>query len=146
MPFVPSVMGEDMDGATDDGGGGEKMFKEYCKRVEQSGDWGGELEVSAHTSSPLGTRKPKLDHEFTQIEALCKNYKIPIHIIQRGPPYIIAHSPGEEGGNGAITSKESLHTPKAVRISYHRRMYGLGEHYNSLRPIPRDEPNDVVHV
>ena len=45
MPFVPSIMGEDMAGAVDEGGS-EKVYAEYCKRVEQSGDWGGEIEVS----------------------------------------------------------------------------------------------------
>jgi len=45
MPFVPSIMGEDMAGAVDQGGS-EQVYAEYCKRVEQSGDWGGEIEVS----------------------------------------------------------------------------------------------------
>ncbi len=62
-----------------------------------------------------------------QIQALSKYYNIPIHVIQRGPPMILAHSPDETGKSGPITSEESLACGKAVRISYHRRMYGLGE-------------------
>ncbi len=46
MPFVPSVLGEDMAGATDDGVMTEEGYDEYCRRVEESGDWGGEIEVS----------------------------------------------------------------------------------------------------
>lgn len=47
MPFVPSVLGEDMAGATDDGIMTPEGYAEYCRRVEESGDWGGEIEVSA---------------------------------------------------------------------------------------------------
>ncbi|KAG7575497.1 hypothetical protein FFLO_00316 [Filobasidium floriforme] len=113
MPFVPSIMGEDMAGAVEEGGS-EKVYAEYCKRVEQSGDWGGEIEI----------------------QALSRYYNVPIHVIQRGPPFIISHAPGE-AGNGTLSSEESLKQGNVVRISYHRRMYGLGEHYNSLRPARR---------
>jgi OTU domain-containing protein 6 len=46
MPFVPSILGEDMEGATDDGLMTPEGYNEYCRRVEESGDWGGEIEVS----------------------------------------------------------------------------------------------------
>jgi OTU domain-containing protein 6 len=53
MPFVPSVLGEDMEGATDDGVMTPEGYNEYCRRVEESGDWGGEIEVSrVNTPSP----------------------------------------------------------------------------------------------
>ncbi|KAJ9104795.1 hypothetical protein QFC19_003936 [Naganishia cerealis] len=112
MPFVASVHGEDMAGATDDGMMTPEGYREYCKRVEQSGDWGGEIEI----------------------QALSKYYNIPIHVIQHGPPHIISHTPVDEGSGPLTAEQAKLAGDKVVRISYHRRMYGLGEHYNSLRP------------
>ncbi|KAL0946947.1 hypothetical protein HGRIS_013106 [Hohenbuehelia grisea] len=59
-----------------------------------------------------------------EILALSRAYQIPIHVIQGTAPPIVEHQPHPEAkGDGRV-----------VRISYHRRMYGLGEHYNSLRP------------
>jgi OTU domain-containing protein 6 len=61
MAFVPSAMGEDMAGAVETGGS-EKVYAEYCKRVEQSGDWGGEIEVSQyaiHAIRPYAWRLTK---------------------------------------------------------------------------------------
>ncbi|KAJ1309705.1 hypothetical protein OPQ81_006470 [Rhizoctonia solani] len=51
--------------------------------------------------------------------------RVPIHVIQRGPPRVVVHHP--EGG-------QVVKPDATVKISYHRHMYGLGEHYNSLRP------------
>jgi len=75
-----------------------------------------------------------------EILALSRAYKIPIHVVQGGAPRIVEHNLG---------SSPRLFA-KVARISYHRRMYGLGEvchfhptvlqlvnflqHYNSLRP------------
>ncbi|OJA21594.1 hypothetical protein AZE42_01685 [Rhizopogon vesiculosus] len=59
-----------------------------------------------------------------EILALSRAYKVPIHVVQGGVPRIVEHNPGPPPRFFA----------KAARISYHRRMYGLGEHYNSLRP------------
>jgi OTU domain-containing protein 6 len=127
MPFVPSIMGEDMAGAVEEGGS-EKVYAEYCKRVEQSGDWGGEIEVSPTHTVYIGRElrtEPKILVRL-QIQALSRYYNVPIHVIQRGPPFIISHAPGE-AGNGTLSSEESLKQGNVVRISYHRRMYGLGE-------------------
>lgn len=46
IPFLASVDGEDMPGATDDGVMTETQFKEYTHRVESTAEWGGEPEVS----------------------------------------------------------------------------------------------------
>ncbi|KAM0791376.1 hypothetical protein ACM66B_005841 [Microbotryomycetes sp. NB124-2] len=56
-----------------------------------------------------------------EINALSKYYKAPIHVLQAGTDLVKV---GEEypANRGPIL------------ISYHRKMYGLGEHYNSLRP------------
>ena len=46
MPFLPSPTGEDSEGATEDGLITEKGFHKYCQLVAESGEWGGEPEVS----------------------------------------------------------------------------------------------------
>lgn len=160
MPFLPSVMGEDMVGATDDGVMTPEGYKEYCRIVREGTNWGGEIEVSEEAASlPLRDRSidANLPLRLTQIQALSRAFKIPIHVIQRGPPSIISHSP-DDVGSGGITVAESLQQGKAVRIVYYRRLFGLGEvramsrgtplneaksdfplrpwqHYQSLRPI-----------
>lgn len=45
LPFLASVDGEDMPGATDDGIMTDGQFTEYCHRVESTAEWGGEPEV-----------------------------------------------------------------------------------------------------
>jgi len=60
-----------------------------------------------------------------EIMALARAYNVSIHVVQGGIPHIVVHNP---------SSKPPAETVPIVRISYHRRMYGLGEHYNSLRP------------
>ncbi|KAG1756830.1 uncharacterized protein EDB91DRAFT_1213663 [Suillus paluster] len=59
-----------------------------------------------------------------EILALSRAYNVPIHVIQGGVPKIVEHNPGSSPWSSG----------KVARISFHRRMYGLGEHYNSLRP------------
>ncbi|KAL9936622.1 hypothetical protein V8E36_004690 [Tilletia maclaganii] len=58
-----------------------------------------------------------------EILALSHAYEVPVHVVQVGLPTLKI---GEEAY--ASSSKTPL------VISYHRHMYGLGEHYNSLRP------------
>ncbi|KZT68968.1 cysteine proteinase [Daedalea quercina L-15889] len=61
-----------------------------------------------------------------EIMALCSAYNITINVVQGGARSIVPHKPLKSPGDGG----------KVAWISYHRRMYGLGEHYNSLRPRP----------
>lgn len=51
-----------------------------------------------------------------EIVALSRAFKIPIHIVQGGKPSIVVHEPENERANDNV-----------VRISYHRKLYGLGE-------------------
>jgi len=81
-------------------------FEQYCVSIRDTGVWGGEPEILA----------------------LSRAYNVPIHVIQGGSPPVVVHNP-----TGA-PQEENLREKKVLRISYHRRMYGLGEHYNSLRP------------
>jgi len=60
-----------------------------------------------------------------EIMALSRAYNVPIHVAQWGSQPIVCHSPTGDQVDPKLPS---------VKISYHRRMYGLGEHYNSLRP------------
>lgn len=98
IPFLPSLDGEDGAGATDETGlMTPAAFRQYCSAVRDSGVWGGEPEILA----------------------LSRAYNVPIHVVQRGPPPVVVHTPihGAQAPPGSPT----------VFISYHRRMYGLGE-------------------
>lgn len=101
-----------------------KEFEDYCVSIRDTAVWGGEPEI----------------------QALTRAYNIPVHVIQGGNPPIVVHNPA--GGS----TDDDIYSKRALRISYHRRMYGLGEvcimvstssfhsysyssqHYNSLRP------------
>ncbi|KIJ44111.1 hypothetical protein M422DRAFT_252605 [Sphaerobolus stellatus SS14] len=87
-------------------------FQKYCATIRDTGAWGGEPEILA----------------------LSRAYNVPIHVVQRGTPSIVVHSPQHSD------IQASSSNGRAVRISYHRRMYGLGEHYNSLWPKARPVP------
>ncbi|KAN0061883.1 OTU protein [Thecaphora frezii] len=56
-----------------------------------------------------------------EILALSRAFKTQINVVQAGSP-VLKVGEGEYPG-------------EPLTISYHRKMYGLGEHYNSLRPI-----------
>ncbi|KIR63852.1 hypothetical protein I312_105202 [Cryptococcus bacillisporus CA1280] len=114
MPFLPSTAGEDTPDAISDGMITPSGFAQYCKAVAETGEWGGEPEI----------------------QALSRAYGIPIHVIQRGPPTVVSHGGKDDSFGGGLTAEESAKQgERVVRISYHKRMYGLGEHYNSLRPV-----------
>jgi len=115
LPFLPSTEGEDGSTATEPGIMGPKEFERYCAAMRDTGVWGGEPEILA----------------------LSRVYNVPIHVIQAGSPPIVMHNPVGSGGD--------IKDKRAARISYHRRMYGLGEHYNSLRPKPSVLHNFLPH-
>jgi OTU domain-containing protein 6 len=52
-----------------------------------------------------------------EIQALARAYGVPIHVVQGGKPTVVTHEPAAGG----------LRSTLPVMISYHRRMYGLGE-------------------
>lgn len=104
LPFLPSIEGEDGVGATSGGLMSDQQFSTYCATIRDTGAWGGEPEI----------------------QALARAYRVPIFVVQAAKPHIVLHSP-------ASGASAEMSDPGVVRISYHRRMYGLGEHYNSLR-------------
>jgi OTU domain-containing protein 6 len=99
VPFLPSVEGEDGAGAGDSGAIGPQEYARYCANIRDTAVWGGEPEILA----------------------LSRAYSVPIHVVQGGQPPVVVHDP-----NGAPTT-DNLKDQRAVWISYHRRMYGLGE-------------------
>lgn len=121
MPFLPSITGEDSAGATEhDGLITESEFKKYCSNVAETGEWGGEPEVRCHAKHTF-----KAD---VQIQALSRAFSVPIHVIQSGPPTIVSHGGADDAFGGGLTPEQSAALgDRIVRISYHKRMYGLGE-------------------
>ncbi|RDX56848.1 cysteine proteinase [Lentinus brumalis] len=105
LPFLPSEGGEDAAGATDPGLMTREQFEKYCATMRNTASWGGEPEILA----------------------LSRAFNVPIHVIQSGTPPVVVHDPREG-------QKSKPGDKGVVYISYHRRLYGLGEHYNSLRP------------
>jgi OTU domain-containing protein 6 len=99
LPFLPSETGEDGRGPNAGGIMGPVEFERYCATIRNTGTWGGEPEILA----------------------LSRAYGIPIHVVQGGQPSVVVHDPSGDSGTG------NLKNMRAVRISYHRRMYGLGE-------------------
>lgn len=59
-----------------------------------------------------------------EILALSRAYHTPIHVVQAGSPVV-------KVGTEEASDPEEV----PVIISYHRHMYGLGEHYNSLHKV-----------
>ncbi|KAJ8078734.1 OTU protein [Marasmius tenuissimus] len=106
LPFLPSVDGEDGPGSQNPGLMSMQQYEKYCQSIQSTSMWGGEPEILA----------------------LSRAFNVPIHVVQSGSPPVVIHNPTGTPLDGDVRD------PKVIRISYHRRMYGLGEHYNSLRP------------
>lgn len=67
-PFLPSIGGEDAEGATThDGIMTEKEFKRYCKNVSDTGEWGGEPEVGQRLRRVLPLRITSGDAAFLSL-------------------------------------------------------------------------------
>jgi len=116
LPFLPSAAGEDGSGALDPGLMSPREFEQYCASIRDTAVWGGEPEILA----------------------LSRFFNVPIHVVQAGSPPVVVHNPTDSPTDDQVTDK------RVVRISYHRRMYGLGEHYNSLRP--KTKRSQITHA
>ncbi|KAI0306362.1 hypothetical protein B0F90DRAFT_1689304, partial [Multifurca ochricompacta] len=99
VPFLPSVEGEDGTGAGDSGVIGPREYARYCANIRDTAVWGGEPEILS----------------------LSRAYDVPIHVVQGGQPPVVVHD------STGSPKTDNLKEQRAVRISYHRRMYGLGE-------------------
>ncbi|KAG8368836.1 hypothetical protein BUALT_Bualt15G0088200 [Buddleja alternifolia] len=102
--FLPFFLSENMvDGETQDSLA--ERFENYCREVESTAAWGGQLELGALTHC---LKKPIMifSGSFPDVE-MGKEYK---------------------SGKGTGSSDSS------IMLSYHRHAFGLGEHYNSVVP------------
>ncbi|KAI9165090.1 hypothetical protein LWI28_007464 [Acer negundo] len=102
--FIPFYLSENMINDDSDRSQAER-FENYCKEVESTAAWGGELELRALTHC---LRKHILIYSgsFPDVE-MGKEYK-------------------SDGGSGLSNA--------SIVLSYHRHAFGLGEHYNSVVP------------
>lgn len=83
----------------------EDEFIEYCDKVANTTNWGGQIELRA------------LSHVV----------KRPIKIIQANGPI--------------LTMGEEYSDNDSLTVCYHRHMYRLGEHYNSVQAYTADDEN-----
>ncbi|XP_024032028.1 LOW QUALITY PROTEIN: OTU domain-containing protein 6B [Morus notabilis] len=106
--FLPFFLSEN---AVEDGSDDSlaERFESYCKEVESTAAWGGQLELQALTHC-LRKHIMIFSGSFPDVEMgkKRKEYK----------------SNGETGSSNS-----------SIRLSYHRHAFGLGEHYNSVVPI-----------
>lgn len=103
--FLPFFLSENMNGGNSDDSIDER-FEKYCKEVESTAAWGGQLELGALTHC-LKKHIIVFSGSFPDVE-MGKEYKT---------------------GNGTGSSYSS-----SIKLSYHRHAFGLGEHYNSAVP------------
>ncbi|KAF8006592.1 hypothetical protein BT93_K0790 [Corymbia citriodora subsp. variegata] len=103
--FLPFFLSENTVEGDNEKSVAEK-FENYCKEVESTAVWGGQLELGA-LSHCLKRHIKIFSGSFPDVE-MGKEYQ-------------------SEGGSGVSNS--------SIMLSYHRHAYGLGEHYNSIVPI-----------
>ncbi|KAL3527857.1 hypothetical protein ACH5RR_012513 [Cinchona calisaya] len=102
--FLPFFLSENMGDAQSNNTPAER-FENYCREVESTAAWGGQLELGALTHC-LRKHIMIFSGSFPDVE-MGNEYK-------------------SEGGNGLSNS--------TIMLSYHRHAFGLGEHYNSVVP------------
>ncbi|KAI3396572.1 hypothetical protein diail_12021 [Diaporthe ilicicola] len=84
----------------------EEDVGSYVRKIRDTAEWGGQLELLA----------------------LASVYGVDVCVVQDGRTEVIRPS-GSSGGDGEKEGEER----KKVWLAYYRHGYGLGEHYNSLR-------------
>ncbi|KAL2254304.1 OTU domain-containing protein 6B [Sesamum indicum] len=104
MDFLPFFLSENMaDGEPEDSL--TERFENYCREIESTAAWGGQLELGALTHC-LKKHIMIFSGSFPDVE-MGKEYKS-----------------GDETGPSSLS----------IMLSYHRHAFGLGEHYNSVVP------------
>ncbi|KAH6799503.1 Cysteine proteinases superfamily protein [Perilla frutescens var. frutescens] len=83
-----------------------ERFENYCKEIESTAAWGGQLELGALTHC-LRKHIAIFSGSFPDVEM------------------------GKEYKSGSATGSSNA----SIRLSYHRHAFGLGEHYNSVVPM-----------
>ncbi|CAL9207573.1 unnamed protein product [Musa hybrid cultivar] len=82
-----------------------EIFEKYCKEVESTAVWGGQLELGALT-----------------------------HCLKKHIVIYSGSFPDVEMGKEYKSDTSSNLSNPTILLSYHRHAYGLGEHYNSVVP------------
>ncbi|XP_017970692.1 PREDICTED: OTU domain-containing protein 6B [Theobroma cacao] len=102
--FHPFFLSENtIDGDSDDSL--VERFENYCKEVESTATWGGQLELGALT-----------------------------HCLRKHIMIFSGSFPDVEMGREYKSDGGSTSSNATIRLSYHRHAFGLGEHYNSVIP------------
>ncbi|KAG1699320.1 Deubiquitinase OTUD6B [Nymphon striatum] len=91
----------------------EEEFQSYCNEIATTNAWGGQLESNIILWSMID------DYERLQLQALSELLNYCVQVYQAVGPII------------TIGDKFKGKHP-SLKLSYHRHIYGLGEHYNSL--------------
>ncbi|KEH31754.1 OTU-like cysteine protease [Medicago truncatula] len=104
--FLPFCLSENLIEGDSDESIAQK-FENYCKEVESTAIWGGQLELGALTHC-LKKHIMIFSGSFPDVEM--------------GKEYKSADGIGSSGSS--------------IMLSYHMHAFGLGEHYNSVVPIP----------
>ncbi|XP_020538471.1 OVARIAN TUMOR DOMAIN-containing deubiquitinating enzyme 5 isoform X2 [Jatropha curcas] len=102
--LLPFFLSENIIGG-DSGNSLTDVFESYCKEVESTSAWGGQLELGALTHCLKKSIKI-FSGSFPDVE-MGKEYK-------------------SDGGSGSSDG--------SILLSYHKHAFGLGEHYNSVVP------------
>ncbi|KAH0681590.1 hypothetical protein KY284_022675 [Solanum tuberosum] len=102
--FLPFFLSENAEeGESDDSLVGR--FENYCREVESTAAWGGQLELGALT-----------------------------HVLKKHIMIFSGSFPDVEMGKEYKSSSGSGSSASSIMLSYHKHAFGLGEHYNSLIP------------
>lgn len=126
MPFAEDHVDavDQHDGAPpNDGPMDEARFERYCSKLGSTAVWGGQLEIRALSQA---------------LRAPFEVYSDPhvMDVLRMGDEFRADADDGDDG--------QRLHRRRAapVRLTYHRKYYGLGEHYNSVAGIDDQDDGD----
>lgn len=102
--FLPFFISENVvEGESDDSL--VQRFENYCREVESTAAWGGQLELGALT-----------------------------HCLKKQIIVFSGSFPDVEMGKEYKTDDAAPSLDSCIKLSYHRHAFGLGEHYNSVVP------------
>eukprot|EP00166_Cyanidium_caldarium_P000837 ctg_1327.g434 len=93
----------------------ERAFETYCARMSSTAAWGTQLEI----------------------QALARALGVPVEVY--GDPAVLTGGVLRMGEEPVVAAVDDSSRPRPVlRLSYHRRYYELGEHFNSVVPMESD--------
>lgn len=103
--FIPFLLSENEASGDSDDAIAER-FENYCKEVESTAAWGGQLELGALT-----------------------------HCLRKHIMIFSGSFPDVEMGKEYKSDNSTASSGSSIMLSYHRHAFGLGEHYNSVVPV-----------